>query len=112
ATDYWQKRTAPTSSARGETCNFGIYPVTCPPRFFIFAQAASQGVSFKDNGEAAAGLFPAGNTPNRPQYRNVLANFDSAYPNDLFIGCQKAGVEASCTQDSGFPYKGTGKKIG
>jgi YVTN family beta-propeller protein len=112
ATDYVQKATAANYSGRRETYDFGIYPVTFPPNFFVFDQAAAQGISFKDYGEAAAGLFPAGNTSNRPQYSNVLANFDSAYPNDLFIGCQKAGVEASCTQDSGFPYKGTGKKIG
>jgi hypothetical protein len=112
ATDYVQKETAANYSGRRETYDFGIYPVSFPPRFFIFDQAAAQGISFKDFGEAAAGLFPAGNTTNRPEYSNVLANFDSAYPNDLFIGCQKAGVESSCVQDSGFPYKGTGKKIG
>jgi YVTN family beta-propeller protein len=112
ATDYVQKETAANYSGRRETYDFGIYPVSFPPKFFIFDQAAAQGISFKDYGEAAAGLFPStGNASNRPQYSNVLANFDTAYPNDLFIGCQRAGVEASCTQDSGFPYNGTGKKI-
>jgi YVTN family beta-propeller protein len=112
ATDYVQKETAANYSGRRETYDFGIYPVSFPPKFFIFDQAAAQGISFKDFGEAAAGLFPSsGNASNRPQYSNVLANFDTAYPNDLFIGCQRAGVLASCTQDSGL-YKGTGKTIG
>jgi YVTN family beta-propeller protein len=111
ATDYVQKETAANYSGRRETYDFGVYPVTFPPRFFIFDQAAAQGVTFKDFGEAAAGLFPSsGNATNRPEYSNVLANFDTAYPNDLFIGCQKPGVLASCTQDSGL-YKGTGKTI-
>jgi YVTN family beta-propeller protein len=110
ATDYVQKETAANYSNRRETYDFGIYPVTFPPNFFIFDQAASQGISFRDYGEAAAGLFPAGNTTNRPQYSNVLAGFDSSYPNDLFIGCQRPGVLASCTQDSGL-YNGTGKTI-
>lgn len=110
ATDYVQKETAANYSNRRGTYDFGIYPVTFPPNFFIFDQAAAQGISFRDYGEAAAGVSPTGNAPNRPQFAKVQAGFDSAYPNNLFIGCQKAGVVASCTQDSGL-YNGTGKTI-
>ena len=52
ATDYVQKATAANYSNRRATYDFGIYPVTFPPKFFIFDQAAKQHVSFVDYGEA------------------------------------------------------------
>jgi hypothetical protein len=110
ATDYVQKATASNYSNRRGTYDFGIYPVSFPPNFFVFDQAAAQGISFRDYGEGAA-TAPMGAAPNRPQFSKVEAGVDTGYPNNLFIGCQKAGVEASCTQDSGL-YNGTGKKIG
>jgi YVTN family beta-propeller protein len=110
ATDYVQKATASNYSNRRGTYDFGIYPVTFPPNFFVLDQAAAQGISFRDYGEAAAGLSPTGNAPNRPQFSKVFAGFDAAYPNNLFIGCERPGVVASCTQDSGL-YNGTGKTI-
>jgi YVTN family beta-propeller protein len=110
ATDYVQKATASNYSNRRGTYDFGIYPVSFPPNFFVFDQAAAQGISFRDYGEGAA-TAPMGAAPNRPQFSKVEAGVDTGYPDNLFIGCQKAGVEASCTQDSGL-YNGTGKKIG
>ena len=106
ATDYVQKATAANYSNRRGTYDFGIAPVTFPPKFFIFDQAAKQGVSFRDYGEAvgAISLVP---TPNRPEAAKVAANVDAAYPDNLFIGCLKPGVQSSCTQDSG-QYHGTG----
>jgi len=109
ATDYVQKATASNYSNRRGTYDFGIYPATFPPNFFIFDQAAAQGISFKDYGEQA-GAAPFGAASNRPEFAKVEASVDEAYPNNLFIGCQEAGVEASCTQDSGL-YNGTGQKI-
>ncbi len=106
ATDYVQKATAANYSNRRGTYDFGIYPVTFPPNFFIFDQAAKQGVSFRDYGEAV-GALPIGMQPNRPEYSKVTANVDPTYPNNIFIGCLAAGVRSSCTQDSGL-YKGTG----
>jgi YVTN family beta-propeller protein len=106
ATDYVQKATAANYSNRRGTYDFGIYPVTFPPNFFIFDQAAKQGVSFRDYGEAV-GAIPTGAAPNRPEFAKVQANVDAAYPDNIFIGCLAAGVRASCTQDSGL-YKGTG----
>jgi YVTN family beta-propeller protein len=110
ATDYAQKATAANYSGRRGTYDFGIYPVTFAPKFFIFDQAATQGISFRDYGEQAAGMSANGNAPNRPQYAKVAAGLDNAYPNNLFIGCLQAGNPSTCTQDSGL-YKGTGKTI-
>jgi YVTN family beta-propeller protein len=109
ATDYVQKATASNYSNRRGTYDFGIYPVTFPAKFFVFDQAAAQGVSFKDYGEAV-GTAPFGAATNRPEFQKVQSSVDPAYPNNLFIGCAQAGNEASCTQDSGL-YNGTGKKI-
>jgi YVTN family beta-propeller protein len=110
ATDYVQKATAANYSGRRGTYDFGIYPVTFPPKFFIFDQAAAQGISFRDYGEQAAGMSANGDAPNRTQYAKVAAGLDQAYPNNLFIGCFQAGNPSTCTQDSGL-YKGTGKTI-
>jgi YVTN family beta-propeller protein len=107
ATDYVQKATAANYSARRSTYDFGIFPVTFPPKFFVFDQAAAQGISFRDYGEAV-GAIASGSAPNRPQFATVTAGLDSAYPNNIFIGCLAAGVIPSCTQDSGT-YNGTGK---
>ncbi len=106
ATDYAQKATAANYSNRRGTYDFGIYPVTFPPNFFIFDQAVKQHVSFMDYGEAV-GATPLGKAPNRPNYAKIQAGVDASFPNNLFIGCLQAGVTASCTQDSGS-YKGTG----
>jgi YVTN family beta-propeller protein len=106
ATDYVQKATAANYSNRRGTYDFGIYPITFPPDFFLFDQAAKQGVSFRDYGEAV-GTAPTGTAPNRPEFSKVEAGVDASYPNNVFIGCLSAGQKASCTQDSGL-YNGTG----
>ena len=107
ANDYVQKATAANYSNRRATYDFGLYPVTFPPNFFIFDQAAKQHVSFRDYGEAI-GTLSTGKAPNRPQLAKVEAGVDPTYPNNLFIGCTSAAaVPASCTQDSGT-YAGTG----
>jgi YVTN family beta-propeller protein len=106
ATDYVQKATAANYSNRRGTYDFGIYPVSFPPKFFIFDQAAKQGVSFRDYGEDV-GAIPFGAAPNRPEFAQVQSNLDPTYPGNLQIGCLQAGDPASCTQDSGL-YNGTG----
>jgi len=114
ANDYVQKALAANYSNRKRGFDFGIYPVTFPPKDFIFDQAVRQGVSFMNYGEAGAGNTPAGND-GRPTYSAVQSHSDQAYPNNLFIGCLRpagaAGNLATCTQDSG-QYNGTGKPIG
>ncbi len=106
ATDYAQKATAANYSNRRGTFDFGIYPVSSPPDFYLFDQAAKQGVSFRDYGEAV-GTIPTTGAPNRPQFSTVEQNIDPSYPNNVFIGCLQANNRASCTQDSGT-YNGTG----
>jgi YVTN family beta-propeller protein len=101
ATDYAQKSTAANYSGRRSTYDLGIYPVSFPPNFFIFDQAAKDHVSFENFGEAV-GSLPMGEAPNRPEVTDVIAHTFEAYPNNLFIGCLKAGVLPSCTQDSGL----------
>src|SRR4029077_4386350 len=73
ATDYAQKATAANYSGRRGTYDFGIARFSCPPKFFIFDQAAAQGISFKDFGEQAAGMSPLGAAPNRTQFATVEA---------------------------------------
>ena len=107
ATDYSQKSTAANYSGRRGTYDLGIYPVSFPPKFFVFDQAAEQGISFRDYGEQSAGMNPTGDAPNRPEYSKVISGLDAAYPNNLFTGCLQAGDAASCTQDSGL-LNGTG----
>jgi YVTN family beta-propeller protein len=101
ATDYAQKSTAANYSGRRATYDLGIYPVSFPPNFFIFDQAAKQGISFEDFGEEV-GTTPFAEAPNRPEYTEVLAHTDEAYAGNLFIGCEKSGVLPSCSQDSGL----------
>lgn len=110
ANDYVQKALAANYSNRNRGFDFGIYPVTAPPRDYIFDQAVRQGISFRDYGEAV-GTTPTSNAANRSTYSGVAANTDAAYPNNVFIGCLRPGVVTTCTQDSGV-YKGTGKPIG
>jgi DNA-binding beta-propeller fold protein YncE len=111
AIDYVQKALAANYSGRGRGMDFGIYPVTFPPSYFLFDQAAKQGISFRDYGEAGAGNSPFSND-GRATFATVSANTDQTYPNNIFIGCTAPGGAvgnlASCTQDSGV-YKGTGK---
>jgi DNA-binding beta-propeller fold protein YncE len=109
ATDYSQKATAANYSDRRGTYDFGIYPASFPPKFFLFDQAVKQGVSLRDYGEDV-GALPTGAAANRPDYPKVQASLDGTYPGNLFIGCIKAGVKATCTQDSGL-YGGTGSLV-
>ncbi len=110
ANDYVQKATPANYSNRRATYDFGIFPITFPPNFFIFDQAAAQNISFVDDGEASGGATILGYAPNRPEFWNVLAHVDYAYPDNLFIGCLVPGVRSLCVQDSGV-YKGTGKIV-
>ena len=106
ATDYVQKATAANYSNRRGTYDFGIYPVTFPPDFFIFDQAAKQNVSFMDYGEGV-GATPVSGAPNRPEFAQVEQHVFAPYPDNLMIGCLQAGEKPTCTQDSGI-YNGTG----
>ena len=62
-----RRRPPPNYSGRRGTYDFGIFPVSFPPKFFIFDQAAKQGISFRDYGEAV-GVVPARGAPNRAEF--------------------------------------------
>jgi len=110
ATDYVQKALAANYSNRGRAFDFGVFPVSFPPKSFIFDQAVRQGISFRNYGEGGAGTTPLGND-GRPTYPAVQSNTDSVYPGNVQIGCLMpggaVGNTASCTEDSG-QFDGTG----
>jgi hypothetical protein len=109
AIDYVQKALAANYSDRKRAYDFGILPVSNPPNDYVFDQAVKQGVSFRDYGEAV-GAIPSDTAANRTTYSGVAANLDPQYPSDAIIGCLRAGVRATCIQDSGL-LDGTGKVI-
>ena len=106
ATDYVQRATPANYSGRGRAFDFGVFPVTLPPRDFLFDQAVRQGITFRNYGEQAAGISPTA-YDGRSTYAQVLANSDLQYPGNLQIGCSLTGgggqalAPPSCTQDSG-----------
>ena len=110
ATDYDQKSVINNYSGRGKGQDTGIFPISFPPRDFLFDQAARQGVSFRVYGEGGGGNSPFGND-GRPTYSTVAANSDFSYASNLQIGCLtpagQVGNLASCAQDSG-QFDGTG----
>jgi YVTN family beta-propeller protein len=105
ATDYVQRATAANYSGRGRAFDFGVFPVTFGPNYFIFDEAVRRNVSFRNYGEQASGISPTGND-GRPTYAPVVANTDVQYPGNLQIGCSVSGgggqvmAPATCTQDS------------
>ena len=106
AIDYAQRALHSNYSGRGRAYDFGIYPVTFGPRFFVLDQAAEQGVSFRNYGEGV-GVLPTGAAANRPQYAKVLAGTDTAYPANLQIGCLFGGANSpGCTRDSSATLSG------
>jgi hypothetical protein len=110
ATDYAQKSVVNNYSGRGKGQDTGIFPVSFPPKDFLFDQAARQGVSFRVYGEGGGGNSPFGND-GRPTYSTVAANSDFTYASNLQIGCLTpagtVGNLATCAQDSG-EFDGTG----
>jgi DNA-binding beta-propeller fold protein YncE len=111
ATDYDQKSVVNNYSSRGKGQDTGIFPISFPPKDFLFDQAARQGVSFRVYGEGGGGNSPFGND-GRPTFNTVSANTDFTYASNIQIGCLTpagtVGNLASCAQDSGqFDNTGT-----
>jgi DNA-binding beta-propeller fold protein YncE len=105
AIDYVKKALHPNYSNRGRVDEFGSYPVSFPPKDFIFDQAVRQGISFRNYGEINAGILP-GADDGRPTYAPVEANTRVDYPE--FFGCEGVGLPvtgtdnaAVCDSDSG-----------
>jgi len=96
--DYVQKALHANYAGRGRVDEFGQYPITFPPRDFLFDQAARQGVSFQNDGELSAGVLPSADD-GRPTYRAVQAHTAFEYP--FLFGC--SGSPNTCDTDSGTP---------
>ena len=103
AIDYVQKALHPNYSGRGRVDEFGSYPITYPPNYFVFDQAVKQGVSFINYGEHSGTLAP----DNRPGYNQVQSNSPISYP--FNFGCDgllpipnnDVTRQANCNTDSG-----------
>ena len=89
ASNYTLKTMHADYSGRGRPANQeGVYPVSFPPKDFLFDQAVAQGVSFRNYGELAGGAAPLISDDGRSTYLQVLANSDNVlYADNVFIGC-------------------------
>lgn len=94
-------------SGRGAPYEHGLYPVSFPPKAFLFDQAARQGISFRVYGERSGGTLPVLAYDGRDTYAQVQANVDPAYPSNAQSGCLAGGLPGApnlpaCTFDSGL----------
>jgi len=96
AIDYVQKALHPNYSNRGRVDEFGSYPVSLPPKGYLFDQAARQGISFLNLGEQSAGIAPTADD-GRSTYAVVKANSPTDYP--TIFGCAVPVV--LCNTDHG-----------
>jgi YVTN family beta-propeller protein len=103
ATDYVQKGTAANYGGRGRVLDFGILPVTLPPRDFIFDQATRQGLSSRIYGEIEGGNLPTAND-GRDTYAASAAATVAAYPNVL--GVAACLTLTSCVRDASSAPRG------
>lgn len=89
ATNYSLKSMHQDYSRGGRPANeVGVEPVTFPPEHFLFDQAATQGISFRDYGELSGGASPGISNDGRTTYPIVIANSDTAtYPSNILNGC-------------------------
>lgn len=106
----------------------GVFPVTFPPKFFLFDQAVTQGITFRNYGEYSGGAAPVAsfmgleavdlqnrlNDLNfhlgRLTYPQVLANSALDYASNIFNGCfenQNAPNSPLCAFDCGMGCKGS-----
>jgi hypothetical protein len=103
ATDYVQKGTAANYAGRGRVLDFGILPVSLPPKDFIFDQASRQGVSMRIYGEIEGGNLPTAND-GRDTYAASAAATVGAYPNVLGVAACLSLV--TCVRDAASPPTG------
>jgi DNA-binding beta-propeller fold protein YncE len=87
--------------------DIGVYPISFPPKHFLFDQAVRQNISFRNYGELSGGAAPVASDDGRATYLQVLANSDTAhYPSNLFIGCFPVNNDApnspQCAFDAGL----------
>jgi hypothetical protein len=107
ATDYTVKGIHANYSKRGKPYDFGLFPVTYPPKAFLFDAAVRHAppITFRNYGELSAGIQNAGQE-RTDSYAQVVANTDPTYPNDLQVGCTGTPTGApntpQCFFDSGM----------
>lgn len=120
ATNYSLKSVHQDYSNRKRPSNeIGVYPVTFPPKYFLFDQAVTQGISFRNYGELSGGAAPGSSDDGRTTYSQVQQNSDTAnYPSNIFNGCFQSNTGApdapQCAFDCGMgcnaPASGTPPK--
>ena len=86
ATNYDTKSLHQDYGGRGRPSDIGTYPISFPPNYFLFDQAATQNIRFRIYGERSGGAYPLG-VDGRPTFAAVQAASDPAYPSNLFLGC-------------------------
>lgn len=107
ASNYSLKSMHQDYSRGGRPANeVGVFPVTFPPKKFLFDQAAAQGLSFRIYGELSGGASAGISDDGRSTYAQVIANTDQTdYPSQLFNGClnsQNAPNSPLCAFDCGM----------
>ena len=109
ATNYSTKTLHGDYSGRGRpSSDEGVFPVSFPPKYFLFDQAVTQGVSFHNYGEGSGGAFPGVGDDGRSTYAGVEAGTDLlGYASNLFNGCTPANAPGTpntplCAFDSGI----------
>ena len=86
ANNYSTKSLHQDYGSRGRPFDIGLFPVSFPPNYFLFDQAATQNISFHVYGERSGGLYQGG-VDTRSTLAQTQANSDAAYPSNLFLGC-------------------------
>jgi YVTN family beta-propeller protein len=118
ATNYSLKSMHQDYSGRARPSQeVGVFPVTFPPKYFLFDQAATQGVTFRNYGELSGGASPIAGYSGlmleigRSTYPIVEANSNYAtYANNLINGCfdnTNAPNSPLCAFDCGLGCKGS-----
>jgi DNA-binding beta-propeller fold protein YncE len=108
--DYTMRK---ATTGRGKRGDPDIFAIGIPPNGYVFDQAARQGVTFRNYGEAAVHAIPGfGNDEGRPTFGAVANGTDQAYPSQVFGSCSPLGGAADpalervpnavrCTADAG-----------
>ena len=87
--DYVVKNWHQNYAGRDRPFDFGVYSVTWPSQGFLFDQAAEQGISYFNYGEAIAGTVPLNDRDRSPeQTEQVLAKFRNSDLGPLAPGPQ------------------------
>ena len=89
----------------------GVFPVTFPPKYFLFDQLVIQGIRFRNYGELSGGATPHLGDDGRSTFPQVIANSNQrSYPSEIFNGCllnDDAPNSPLCAFDCGLGCKGT-----